>query len=229
MKRVLVVAGHPDDETLGAGGAMAKHAAEGDHVTAVILATGIGARKNAGEDYSDEIRQLRRESKRAMVRLGVNDIEHFDFPDNSMDSVPLLQVIKAVENVVKAKSPDIVYTHHWGDLNVDHRIAFNAVMTACRPFSCNVKRILCFEILSSTECNVQTAQTAFLPNFHVELTRRELDKKLSALKEYKTEMMKPPHPRSLGSVELLARYRGMAINRQFAESFFIARDIQTAE
>ena len=227
MKKVLVVAGHPDDECLGAGGAMAMHADRGDHVSVIILATGIGARKKEGESYSDEIRQLRRDSKRALVRLGVNDVEYFDFPDNSMDSVPMLQIIKAIEGVVRAKTPDIVYTHHWGDLNVDHRICFNAVMTACRPFSSGVKRILCFEILSSTECNVQTAQTAFLPNHHIVLTRRELDKKLAALKEYKSEMMKPPHPRSISSVELLARYRGMTINQEFAESFFIARDIES--
>jgi len=193
----------------------------------VLAATAPTSRKGKGADISSELKGLRADATRALSKLGVKDIAFLDFPDNAFDSVALLEIIKALEKLVAEKKPAVVYTHHWGDLNVDHRIAFNAVMTACRPFSSSVKRILCFEILSSTECSVQAAHTAFLPNHHIVLTRKELDKKLAALREYKTEMMKPPHPRSIGSVELLARYRGMTVNQEYAESFFIARDIET--
>ena len=120
--------------------------------------------------------------------------------------------------------PEVIYTHHWGDLNIDHRITFNAVMTACRPFGSPVKKILCFEVLSSTEWNVQNAANAFMPNLFIDVTDT-LAKKIAALREYKGEMRPYPHPRSLEGAELLAKTRGLTIGANAAEAFEIAREI----
>lgn len=224
MKRILIVAAHPDDETLGAGGAMAKHVASGDEVSVLILGEGVASRKEHGEDYSKERESLRADSKRALARLGVKDVSFLDFPDNSFDTVPLLKIVKAVEKAVTEKKPDVVYTHHWGDLNIDHRVTFDAVLTACRPPGSSVSKIMCFEVLSSTEWNVQNAGNAFVPNAFVDITD-VLEKKISALKEYKSEMRSYPHPRSSEGAEILAKMRGMAIGKKAAEAFHIAREV----
>lgn len=225
MKKVLVVAAHPDDETLGAGGTMAKHIASGDSVSVMILGEGVASRKERGENYAKEKEALRSDSRRALAGLGVKDIAFMDFPDNSFDTVSLLEIIKAIENVMAEKKPDIVYTHHWGDLNIDHRRTFDAVLTACRPVGSTVKKIMCFEVLSSTEWNAQTPKNAFLPNYFVDIGSF-LAKKISALKEYKTEMRKYPHPRSTEGAEILAKFRGMTIGKEAAEAFEIARETE---
>lgn len=224
MKKVLVVAAHPDDETLGAGGVIAKHITLGDSVSVLILGEGVASRKEHGEDYSKEREALRADANRALAKLGVTDVSFLDFSDNSFDVVPLLKIIKAVERAIAEKRPDIVYTHHWGDLNVDHRITFDAVLTACRPLGNTVKKILCFEVPSSTEWNAQTVENAFMPNAFVDITE-VLEKKISALKEYKSEMRPYPHPRSLEGIEILAKMRGLAIGRKAAEAFEIVREI----
>jgi LmbE family N-acetylglucosaminyl deacetylase len=224
MASIMVVAAHPDDETLGAGAAMAKHAAGGDSVSVLILGTGVASRKGKGESASGEINTLRENSRRALAKLGVKDAEFLDFPDNRFDSINLLDIVKALEKVVESKKPEMVYTHHWGDLNIDHRIAFNAVMTACRPVGSPVKKILCFEVPSSTEWNTQNATNAFMPNLFVDVADT-LAKKIAALREYKGEMRPYPHPRSPEGAELLARSRGLAIGAKAAEAFEIAREI----
>ena len=224
MAIVLVVAAHPDDETLGAGATIARHVAKGDNVSVVILGTGIAARKEKGIQTADELKTLRADAKRALAKLGVSEVSFFDFPDNRFDGVDLLDIVKTIEAQIAKASPELVYTHHWGDLNIDHRRTFDAVMVACRPAGSPVKKIMCFEVLSSTEWSAQTPATAFLPNMFVDVSDT-LVKKLAALKEYKTEMRAYPHPRSLEGVESLAKTRGLAIGVKAAEAFEIAREI----
>ena len=204
---------------------MALHVSQGDKVSVAILGTGIASRKEKGAGISGEVAALREDSKRALSRLGVTDVAFLDFPDNSFDSVPLLDITKAVEKIVAKKKPGIVYTHHWGDLNIDHRRTCEAVLTACRPLgSCSVRRILCFEVLSSTEWNAQSPKNAFLPNSFLDISSA-LQKKLAALKEYRGEMRPFPHPRSQEAVEALAKVRGSSIGAQAAEAFELAREI----
>ncbi|MFH1393759.1 MAG: PIG-L family deacetylase, partial [Candidatus Micrarchaeota archaeon] len=133
MMKVLVVAAHPDDETLGAGGTIAKHLDHGDEVHVIILGTGLASRME-GEVDKERIEELRRDGKAALGELGIKEnIEFFDFPDNSFDSVPLLNIIKVIEKKVEDFRPEVIYTHHWGDLNIDHELTFRAVLTATRP------------------------------------------------------------------------------------------------
>lgn len=228
MKRILVIAAHPDDETLGCGGAMAKHVATGDSVSVLILGTGLFARNKTGElENSGEkcgVGALRNDSRKAISKLGVTEVEFLDFPDNRFDSVALLDIVKAVEKKIIEKTPDTVYTHHWGDLNIDHRKTFEAVLTACRPFAGTVKRILCFEVLSSTECAIPSSENVFMPNFFMDVSGT-IDKKISALKEYKTEMRPAPHPRSVEGVEALAKFRGFSVGVRSAEAFELLREV----
>ena len=224
MKKIFVVVAHPDDETLGAGGTMAKHVEQGDLVSVLILGEGIASRKEKGAQYKKEIEALRADAKRALAKLGVSDVSFFDFPDNRFDGVDLLDIVKTVEAEIARLGPDTIYTHHQGDLNIDHRRTFDAVMVACRPAGSTVKKIMCFEVLSSTEWSAQTPASAFLPNMFVDISDM-LTNKLSALKEYKTEMRPYPFPRSLEGAELLAKVRGLTIGKKAAEAFEIVREI----
>jgi N-acetylglucosamine malate deacetylase 1 len=221
--KILVVAAHPDDETLGAGAAMAKHMAQGDNVSVLILGTGIASRKEKGADISAEVKSLRACAKKALAKLGVKDVDFLDFPDNRFDSANLIDIVKAVESAVESKKPEMVYTHHWGDLNIDHRITFNAVMTACRPLGSPVKKILCFEVLSSTEWNVQNSANAFMPNVFINVTGT-IDRKLAAMGEYAGEIRQFPHPRSIETVRSLSRVRGSQAGYEAAEAFVLARE-----
>jgi LmbE family N-acetylglucosaminyl deacetylase len=224
MKKIVVIAAHPDDETLGAGGAMAKHVASGDSVSVLILGEGIASRKQHGEDYAKEKDLLRRDSRSALADLGVKDVIFLDFPDNSFDTVPLLELTRSVEKFVSEKGPEVVYTHHWGDLNVDHRRTFEAVLTACRPPS-GVKRLLSFEVPSSTEWQAQTPANAFMPNLFVDISG-SIEKKMKALEAYGGEMREYPHPRSPEGVRALAMYRGSQAFLEHAEAFEIIRHIE---
>ena len=222
---VLIVAAHPDDEVLGCGGTIARHAAKGDEVHVVIMAEGITSRsskrdvKHSAEDLSG-LAKVAHEANRA---LGVASLEMLSFPDNRMDSLDRLDVIKAVENIVIRIKPEIVYTHHSGDVNIDHRIVHEAVYTACRPFpgQC-VRTLLLFEIPSSTEWSPAGTAQPFVPNWFVDISNH-LENKLEALRMYSQEMRPWPHARSVEALEYLARWRGATVGLPAAEAFMLGR------
>lgn len=225
--KVLVVAAHPDDEVLGCGGAMARHAAAGDEVRVLILAEGATSRRTKRALARDRaaLASLGRAAKLAARRLGGARVELERFPDNRMDGVELLDVVKAVERRVAAFRPEVVYTHHAADLNVDHRVTHQAVLTACRPLpGSSVARILCFEIPSSTEWQAPAAGV-FAPDWFVDISST-LPAKLKALQAYSSEMRPWPHPRSLRAVEHLARWRGASAGLEAAEAFVLARAVE---
>jgi LmbE family N-acetylglucosaminyl deacetylase len=220
---VLVVAAHPDDEVLGCGGAMVAHSRAGDSVHTLILATGIASR--GGVNREQQLSSLRSAAHEANRGLGVASIKLCDFPDNQMDTVPLLDIIKIVEDHVTSCSAQMVYTHHAGDLNLDHRIVHDAVLTACRPIpghSC--KSILFFEVVSSTEWQPFGNAGAFVPNWFLD-AKYTLDAKLKALQVYASEMRPWPHARSIQAVEHLARWRGASVGLEAAEAFVLGRRI----
>ena len=219
---VLVVAAHPDDEVLGCGATIARHTAAGDRVHILILADGVGARQgNHGNTSQTRVRA----AEAAAAILRAEQPRLLDLPDNRLDSSPLLDIVQRVEAVVTEVKPKILYTHHAGDLNIDHRITHQAVMTACRPVpgAC-WRRILCFEVASSTEWQTPSAADAFLPNWFVDVTET-LTHKLDALQAYAAELRPWPHPRSLQAIEHLARWRGANVGLEAAEAFMLARAI----
>ena len=220
-KTVLIVAAHADDEVLGCGGTIARHVAEGDSVYLVLMADGVNSRTGASEA---EIELRLSAVERAQKILGVTEVHHLGFPDNRMDSIPLLDIVQALEPVVQRIAPSVIYTHHHGDLNIDHCRTQEAVMTACRPQpGCSVKEIYGFEVLSSTEW--ATPQTEpFTPSLYVDITA-QLPSKLGALEAYEDEMRATPHSRSVEHAEVLARHRGYSIGVQVAEAFVVYRMI----
>ncbi|GFZ77946.1 PIG-L domain-containing protein [Compostibacillus humi] len=227
--KVLVIAAHPDDEVLGCGGTMAKHAKNNDQVYTAILAEGITSRdkKRDRKRYINEIRDLALAAQKANDILGAASLQMFDFPDNRMDSYDRLDVVKAVEELISKLKPDIVYTHHAGDVNIDHRRIHEAVVTACRPIPGKhlVKRILFFETASSTEWMTPGSAPGFVPNWYVDITDT-LQQKLDALHEYEYEMRDWPHARSIKALEYQARWRGANIGAEAAEAFILGRNIE---
>ena len=151
-KRVLVVAAHPDDEVLGCGGTVRKWYEGGAKIHALILAQGIAARgEDVGKSFNSKIEMLRSQAKASANIVGYHDIFFENFPDNRMDSVDLLDIAQVVERFIMNHEPQIILTHHHGDLNVDHRLSYQAVITACRPLQGSiVKEIYTFETPSST-------------------------------------------------------------------------------
>ena len=222
--KVLVVASHPDDEVLGCGGTIAKHVQAGDEVHVVIMGEGRGYRnikgtaKKAAQILGGNT--IKEAARKAKDILGVSMLTIHSLPDNKMDTVPLLEVTRMVEVHIENMRPDIVYTHHAGDLNIDHRITHQAVMTACRPLpGCSVKTILCFEIPSSTEWG-----QGFEPDWFVDVTK-VWEKKQEALLAYESEMRDFPHPRSRRGISYLAQWRGATVGVEVAEAFMLARRI----
>lgn len=227
-KKVLVVAAHPDDEILGCGGTIIKHHLAGDEIHILIMAEGLTSRDFQRDAISnaEALEELHSNSIKAAKIIGATDIKLLSFPDNRMDSVDLLDVVKQVELVVDDFLPDIVYTHHAGDVNVDHKVTHEAVITACRSLpGSSVKTILFFETLSSTEWQIMTSDKIFYPNWYEDISN-VFEKKIEALRCYASEMRPYPHPRSYENVENLAKYRGMIIGTDLAEAFSLGRLIR---
>ena len=224
-KRVLIIAAHPDDEVLGCGGTIARLTSEGDNVFTLILGEGVTSRDRKRDlaKRENEISELRKQVNNANKILSVKKIYTFDFPDNRFDTVPLLDIIKTIEEIKDSIKPDIVFTHHLGDLNIDHQVTFKAVMASCRPtIDESVKEIYSFEIPSSTEWNAPSSLTYFMPDYFVDVNK-SLEIKINALKEYKTELRDFPHPRSLKAVELNAEQWGVKMGFEAAEAFKTVR------
>jgi len=173
MSNILVVAAHPDDEVLGCGGTIAKHINQGDEVHVLILAEGITSRdtKRDRSNSKEELSELGIAVHKAHKIMGTSSLKLLDYADNRMDSVDLLDIVKTVEEEVKEKKPKIVYTHHHGDLNIDHQITHQAVLTACRPDpDQSVRKILAFEVQSSTDWQSQIANKNFNPNHYINIS-----------------------------------------------------------
>lgn len=219
---VLIICAHTDDEVLGCGGTIARHVAEGDAVFAVFMADGVSSRPQSDDNDSAQ-RHASAESAREI--LGVRENFYLDLPDNRLDSLPLIEVIQSLEPIIAKIKPTLIYTHHHGDLNVDHRITNQAVLTICRPLpASSVKAIYAFEVMSSTEWAQPTA-APFLPNHYVNISQ-QLQTKMDALCAYRPEMRESPHSRSLEHMSHLAQHRGHCVGVKAAEAFVIIRSIR---
>jgi N-acetylglucosamine malate deacetylase 1 len=218
---VLIVAAHPDDEVLGCGGAIAKHANKGDKVHVVFMTNGVGSR----DASSKEIQERKQSAKNAANILSISSTQQFNFPDNKMDMVALLDVVQLIEEVIDKLQPEIIYTHHPGDLNIDHQITHKAVMTACRPQPgfC-VKEIYAFEVLSSTEWQTPGLKP-FCPNIFIDVTDY-INLKKQALGAYSKEMYQPPHSRSVDNALRLNTLRGNSVGVDYAEAFVLVRSVR---
>jgi LmbE family N-acetylglucosaminyl deacetylase len=223
---VLVVAAHPDDEVLGVGAAMARHVGNGDAVTVLILGEGITSRQADREAAGPAVKALQERARAANRVLGVSDVRFEGLPDNRFDGLDLLDLVKLVERAVDELGPTTVYTHHPGDLNVDHRLTFQAVLTATRPVpGAPVTEVLAFEVPSSTDWAFGRSGPAFSPNHFVDVTAF-LSAKLEALAAYGDEIRPAPHARSIEAVRSAAVRWGSAVGRGAAEAFEVVRVIR---
>lgn len=222
MAVILVAAAHPDDEVLGCGGTLARHAAAGDEVHVLFLADGESSRTANPNASAIDARLAC--ARAAAAVLGITSIRALGLPDNRLDRLALLDIIQPVERYLSELRPDIVYTHHGGDLNIDHRLAHQALLTACRPLPGQVvKEIRCFEVPSSTEWHTPGGEP-FVPNLYVDIEAVR-ERKLQALNAYGHELRPFPHSRSLQAIEALGCWRGAMAGLVHAEAFFIARKI----
>ena len=221
---ILVIAAHPDDEVLGCGGTIAR-LAEDTAVHVAFLADGVYSRSGDPAAQQDELANRRQAAERACNILGVSSVSFGEYPDNRMDSIALLDIVRLVEEQITNHRPQVLLTHHAGDVNIDHRRIHDAVTSACRP-QCGspVRSLLCFEIASSTEWQLPGSAPTFAPNWFVDISQT-LERKLAALDAYSAELREWPHPRSRRGVEVLARWRGATIGADAAEAFVLGRHL----
>ncbi len=219
---ILAIVAHPDDEVLGAGGTLARHAANGDEVHVVFLADGVGAR---GDDKAAAERRAKA-ARLAASLLGAHEPTFLGFPDNRLDQIDLLDTAQAIEGAIRTTGPSTIYTHHSGDLNIDHVLCHRAVLTACRPMpGSKVRRIYAMEVPSSTEWASPDASNAFMPTRFVDISATQKTKR-RALEAYAEEMRAFPHPRSFEALEALATWRGASAGLRAAEAFMVVREIE---
>lgn len=224
---VLVIAAHPDDEVLGCGGTMARLAAEGAKVSILILAEGLTSRPDF--DPVRDAAQLRlhqERARRAGALLGAQEVNLTGFPDNRMDTVPLLEVTQTIEREIARVRPEIVFTQHGGDLNIDHVVTFRATLTATRPLAgCPVKQVYAYEVGSSTEWSFQQFEPRFHPQIFFDIAPY-LEMKVAAMQVYESEARAFPHPRSPEAIRANARRWGSVAGVAAAEAFCCVREIR---
>lgn len=225
MKKILIVAAHPDDEILGCGGTMSKHVSKGDMVNVIFLTNGVSSRDQNKIAMKKNIIKRKNAAIKASKIIGTKEPYFLNFSDNQLDKHPLLKIIKSIEILILKIKPDTIYTHFNNDLNIDHQITSKAVITICRPQKkSTVKKILFFEVPSSTEWQISKDTKLFNPNWFEDISAH-LSKKILALKAYKDELVKWPHPRSLKGIKALANWRGGTVGYKAAEGFILGRKI----
>lgn len=221
-KKVLIIAAHPDDETYGLGGTIMKLIQEGNEITVFIMTDGVTARH--------DVKSLQKQAaENACKKLGVDNLLFGDLPDQRLDELALLEVIKPISKTITEINPSVVFTHHGGDANQDHRTIFNATIVATRPYGNNpVKELFTYEVASSTEWAPPLSHWSFQPNCYVDVSEY-LDKKVEAAKEYsntfQSEVPPYPHPRSLEAIKIYAKKRGIEVGFKCAEAFQIIRKL----
>ena len=236
--KILVIAAHPDDEVLGMGGTITKYVKKGHKVKIIIMATGVFSRRSSEhtnstvyhvnekvlEKMTKQVQNLQKDAIKASKIMGVKDIEFLDFPDNEMDKISNLEVTKKIESEIAEFRPDLVFTHSQYDINIDHRIIYNATITATRPLSkFRVKDVISFEVPSSTEWYFPSK---FSPNMFIDIDK-ELITKTKALSAYKTEIRDFPHPRSVEGLEVIAKHWGTVSGFNAAEAFYLVRQLKS--
>ncbi len=221
-KKILIVAAHPDDEVLGCFATVAKKIKQGYEAYTLILS---GGKTSRGKVSKKELDNLKKEMLNANKLIGIKTVFQANFPDNSFDAVPLLTIVKRIEEIKNKIKPEIIFTHHIGDMNVDHQLTHKAVLTATRPMNDEcVKTIYSMEIPSSTEWNNYSKETSFIPNVFSDITDT-IELKIKAMAEYKSELRDYPYPRSLKHIRELAKVNGTKVGLKYSENFILVRKI----
>lgn len=228
-KKIMVVVAHPDDELLGLGATMHRMIHSSNVQThVVILGEGITSRSDKREvdKWEVELAIHKENIKNAQSTIGYHSLSSFDFPDNRFDTVALLDIIKVIEKEKDAFQPDDIFTHHGGDVNIDHQRTFEAVITACRPMAHEtVKTIITFETPSGTEWRASSDPRQFVPNLFFEVSYENLMAKIKGMESYQFEKRSFPHPRSPEALKILAQRWGIIVGCEYAEAFCLVRSL----
>jgi N-acetylglucosamine malate deacetylase 1 len=224
---ILVVAAHPDDEVLGMGGTLCKHSNNGDEIHVLFTSDGV-----TGRDYNynpikrkNEIDERKKMAEKASEKYKASSVQFLGYPNLRLDQESILEITKDIEKLIFKYSPDIVYSHHSNDTNIDHRITSEATVFACRPVPGSpIKAIRLFEIPSSTEYSHSSIGSLFEPNCFSDISEY-FGLKIEMLKDYKYEMRDFPHPRSKKAIESRDNYRGASVGISYAEAFVQIRKI----
>lgn len=220
--RVLVIAPHPDDETLGCGGSLLKHKSNGDSISWLVATRGHEPQLPA-----ELLEQKENEIKAVGAAYGFENTFRLNLPTIKLDTIPLDEIIVAIRDAITDSKPDYVYLNHFGDVHSDHRVVFEATMSVLKPFYSGkhgVSKVLSYEILSSTDAMPANPARAFVPNVFTDVTEF-LERKLEIMSLYESELQPFPLPRALESMRALARYRGATIGAEFAEAFMLVREV----
>jgi LmbE family N-acetylglucosaminyl deacetylase len=228
-KKIMIVVAHPDDELLGLGGTMNKLINEYSvQAHLIILGEGITSRSDSRDVtlWENELQIHKFNIKKAQAAIGYHSLSVHDFPDNRFDAVNLLDIIKVIEAEKKAFNPDVIFTHHGGDLNIDHQKTFEAVVTSCRPMeSEKVKTIITFETPSGTEWRASSDPRHFIPNLYFKISEQNLAAKIKGMESYEFETRAYPHPRSPEALKITAQKNGINVGVPLAEAFCLIRQI----
>jgi LmbE family N-acetylglucosaminyl deacetylase len=224
---ILVIAAHPDDEVLGCGGTIAKLVQQNHRVYIAILGEGITSRSAKREQANYKlVENLRDDSKQVAKLLGTADLFQYGLPDNRFDTLPLLDIIKLIENLLERVQPEVIYTHHHGDLNIDHAVLHRAVVTAARPANGSaVRELYAFEVPSSTDWAFGQFAPVFRPNVFVDISVT-LETKIKAMALYTSEVRSFPHPRSAEALRAIAQSRGSSVGLEASEAFELLRAVR---
>ena len=220
--RILVIAPHPDDETLGCGGSLLKHKSNGDSLSWLVATRGHEPQWSA-----DLLDRKEKEIASVTAAYGFDQTIRLNFPTIRLDTIPLDEFIAAIRNAISDCKPELVYLNHFGDVHSDHRIVFEATMSVLKPFYSDkhgVKRVLSYEVVSSTDAAPLNPARAFVPNVFTDVTDF-LEKKLEIMALYESELQPSPLPRALDNLRALARLRGATIGVEFAEAFMLVREV----
>jgi len=220
--RVLIVSAHPDDETIGAGGTILRHADRGDELYWVVVTRAYNP------PWTDEqIRRAYDQVTEVKDLLGVAEVFRLDFPTVKLNTVPNMELTSALQKVVDQVRPEVVYTTPRDDLNMDHRIVHDATLVATRPLpGAPVRRVLSYEISPTCRYGLPSGGRTFQPNVFVDISA-QLDRKLRVIEAYRTEIQQFPHPRSVRGLEMIARERGLSVGLEAAECFELIRQIES--
>jgi len=219
--KILVVSPHPDDETLGCGGTILKHKDLGDQIYWLII-TNIDMENGWDKDI---IEKRQKEIETVAKMYDFEKTFKLDYLTAKLDTIPMQEIIESISKVIFEIKPEIIYSPNRSDVHTDHQITFKAVYSCTKNFRYPfIKKVLMYETLAETEFSPALPENAFIPNIFVDITNY-FEKKLGIFKIYKSELMKKPLPRSLGSIKALARYRGSQIGVEYAESFVLIREI----
>jgi LmbE family N-acetylglucosaminyl deacetylase len=228
-KKIMIVVAHPDDELLGLGATMNRLIKEENINThVVILGEGITSRSDSRdpEKWEKELLVHRKNIKQAQESIGYHNVSIHDFPDNRFDTVALLDIIKVIETEKSNFQPDVIFTHHGGDVNIDHQRTFEAVITSCRPMENEkVLNIITFETPSGTEWRASSDPKHFIPNLFFSVNKENLESKIKGIESYEFEKRNYPHPRSPEALKIQAQRWGISIGKEYAEAFQVIRSI----